>query len=440
MGPACNCPTLRLLSVVGATAVAVACCTHPSMPPSPDQGVAIDAAADVQGADSGPDVSFVTAAHAPYPQVPNNGGPTMSHPQVVLITFSDDPSRAVLEDATRWLVGSSWVATVGAEYGIASASAIMNELGTTAPTTVLSDGDVAAMIAQGIQDQTIFSPTGGDYSNEVYMVAFPANSAEAGSRCTNANGWHNDALLSVALPDAGPVRSVMSFAVVLDCAVSAGGRYTDVEYEEMAISHEFIETATDPQPNALAGANARPGYVIEIPPVGAVSAWAFGWRRESPTCAHSSREDSSRTASWRRGFGRTRPRWRTRVQTRACRAFRARSITTPWSHRPTRKRSTPTRPPAMLAAPQVVAFDLVGFSSAPIGVWERARSHSDRSRSIQPPVTAISPASLGNGGAGQLRVTVPAGTYSPGEYGVVLLVSDQTATDDHVWIGAVYAE
>ena len=61
--------------------------------------------------------AFPTAPHTAYPQLPNHGGPTLPHPQLVTITFANDARASTLESFAQWIVGSRWLAAVGSEYG-----------------------------------------------------------------------------------------------------------------------------------------------------------------------------------------------------------------------------------------------------------------------------------------------------------------------------------
>jgi hypothetical protein len=103
----------------------------------------------------------VTAPHRPQIVLPNRGGPVLRHPALVTITFAGDPRRERLEEHARWIVDSSRLTTVGAEYGVGR--------GTVAGTVVLPDAapaattnaEIEAMLARGIGDGSIPTPPDG---------------------------------------------------------------------------------------------------------------------------------------------------------------------------------------------------------------------------------------------------------------------------------------
>src|SRR5579883_3576492 len=63
--------------------------------------------------DAAPPQTFV-----PLPQVPFQGGPTIAHVKLVTITFAGYPYQQQMQAFGDWIVGSTWLQTVGAEYGV----------------------------------------------------------------------------------------------------------------------------------------------------------------------------------------------------------------------------------------------------------------------------------------------------------------------------------
>ena len=100
-----------LTVLVGALGAA---CAEPLA--SRDGAATTDASTDASTDTS--DDAFQSAAHAPFPQVPNQGGALLRHPRVVTITYADDPHRVDIDSFARWVTTSQWLITVGAEYGI----------------------------------------------------------------------------------------------------------------------------------------------------------------------------------------------------------------------------------------------------------------------------------------------------------------------------------
>src|SRR5689334_2757967 len=70
--------TLGLLAVVAATLAVPACGSSAGAP---------DASVD----------AYPAAPHTAYPQMPDQGGHRLAHPQLVTVTFANDPRSATLE-------------------------------------------------------------------------------------------------------------------------------------------------------------------------------------------------------------------------------------------------------------------------------------------------------------------------------------------------------
>ena len=66
------------------------------------------------------------------------GGPRMAHPGLVLVFYSDDPEVDAVTRYGEWLVASSWLDQVGAEYGVGTGS-ILAVVRKTEPVTTCED-------------------------------------------------------------------------------------------------------------------------------------------------------------------------------------------------------------------------------------------------------------------------------------------------------------
>jgi hypothetical protein len=186
--------------------------------------------------------SFVIAEHGPGAVVPDQGGPRMTHPQLVVITFADDENRAVLEANARWLVTSRWLASTGAEYGIGAGSILGLVERTDAAPDVVTGTEVEAMIATGVADGSLPVPPDGRLDEVLYLIYFPRHTTitdeRFGSSCEAYGGYHYES------PNGG---RPFAFAVIPSCD-AFGAELSSLEFQEETVAHEVFEAATDRLP------------------------------------------------------------------------------------------------------------------------------------------------------------------------------------------------
>ena len=246
----------------GRTAVALAlalldgCGGRPSeppdggVPPAEDAGTADagtaqpDAGADAGGVDAGStdagisdagtgDGGFSPAPHAPFPQIPYQGGPTLSAPRLVPITFAGYPYAAEIAQWSGWIASSSWLATVGADYGVTGATA--------APLVVLDGGaptiqrpeDLAALLAEAFDGGAIPAPA--SLAQPLYVVFFPPDAGIAGV-CQQVFSYH-----AAGRYEGAP----FAFVLDADCPEQVTG-YPETEQIELTAGHEIVESAANP--------------------------------------------------------------------------------------------------------------------------------------------------------------------------------------------------
>lgn len=185
----------------------------------------------------------------PLPQVSDLGGPRMTHPQLVTITFADDTDRAQLEAYSRWIATSRWLGAVGAEYGVGPGAAVaMVERVDNAPDQI-NDREIEALIARGIGDGSLPRAADGDATNTLYVIHFPAHTTIT----TGAGGDNQEVSCRDLLAYHSSARLLgveFAYAAVASCPVPSGLGVNLLELRELATSHELIEAATDPFPGA----------------------------------------------------------------------------------------------------------------------------------------------------------------------------------------------
>jgi hypothetical protein len=220
-------------------------CDAPAMPMPVDAGS--DAFAPPPDAYVAPDAwvePFVIAEHGAGTVVPDLGGARMTHPQLVVITYADDPNRATLEANAAWLVTSAWLTTVGAEYGIGAGSILANVERTDAAPDAITGAEIEALLAAGIADHTLPTPPDGSFDEVLYLLYFPRHTTitddSLGMSCVTYGGYHYEV-------DNG--GHPFAYAVIPSCD-SFQPSLTSLEFEEATVSHEVVEAATDRLPQS----------------------------------------------------------------------------------------------------------------------------------------------------------------------------------------------
>jgi hypothetical protein len=171
---------------------------------------------------------FATASHAPLAPMPQNGGPTFAHVNLVTVSYSDTSHDADIQTFGDWLVKSSYWAAIGMDYGVLAGTHSHVKLPIATPGT-LSNSDIATYVDTAVKAGTLPSPT----AQTVYE--FFLSGAAMADNVPNAIGWH----------DRSPGEH--AFAVVLPGCSSAPADILST-YTFVA-AHELIEAATDPAPN-----------------------------------------------------------------------------------------------------------------------------------------------------------------------------------------------
>ncbi len=246
----------------GLLALSLAACGGPgpssaAPPPSPgDAGLApptIDGGArSASGADgaapTAPDAAGAT--HGPYPAfrpvmpvLQSAGGPVLSAPRPVAITFPGDADADSLEDFVARVGATDYWARVTSQYGIGAATALPPvRLASPAPATTTVD-DIAAWLAASIDAQPPTLPAFD--GNTVYVLFYPSTTSitsDGYATCTDFLGGHNQGTLADGRP--------FPFIIAARCPGAS-----DLASLTRIASHELVEASTDPYPGTA------PGYV-----------------------------------------------------------------------------------------------------------------------------------------------------------------------------------
>lgn len=360
--------------------------------------------------DGGP---FQIGPHAPFPQIPTLGGPTLTAPHLVTVTFdgyADDAQVAAFGD---FLVASSWLSVVGKDYGVGTATHTHVQLGTP-PTGTIADSDVQAFLAAHIADSTLPSATDdGGVSEYVYAIFYPVGvdvtlpaQARGVGVCslgpTGAYHWESQ-------------TPHVAYDVIPTCLYE--GSIETLAQIEMATSHEFIEAVTDPFPETA------PAFVLSdanIP-------WSIGGGEVADVC-------EGEAAVQEDGFSVQ------RVWSNTAAAAEKENPCIP-SPAPFFDASvSETADAASQSVPvtpgQSVSLVVQGFSSEATAPWA-VRAYVVGELSAFNPQPVLGTDTIGNGESTSLKLTVPAGTASQ-RFATVLLESSAGA-ETHSWPVVVYA-
>jgi hypothetical protein len=355
-----------------------------------DAGDAGGAGNDANGVGTGsgsPDASdapsSTSAAHPALPQVPNNGGPILAHPALVTITFAGYPYQADIQAFDAWLVTSSWLEAVGAEYGVGTGTNA-NVVLTDATPAVASTGDIETFLTQKVMSGALPQPQAGT----LYVIYYPPTTVPSGMGCSGAWWGHSTV--------ASPVK--FAYAAIPACPPPAAEGWSQIESIEQDASHEIIESATDPE-YFLA-----PAYAITDPE----NPWHYVGSEVGDLCVAQIVQDGSFFAQ--------------RVWSNQAAA----SGTNPCVPAPAGDEMFDVSPasgtPITLAAGASQTVAVSGWSSSPGTSWVAVGLQYPGFQATLSPTASLSPATFTNGAPGQLTITVPTGTAS-GSRGIVMVES-----------------
>jgi hypothetical protein len=183
------------------------------------------------------------------PQVVNLGGVVLATPKVQLIAYASD-SFASQVDAfiTEFGATNEW-AEQTSEYGVGPFTKLPTILLPGAPPASFDDntGNVTPfeqMIASNVTGTNpAWAPEDG---NTMYIFLLPlgTNISSGGNCCSSFLGYHFEA------PFTAPATGSAPYAVVCHCAAQQGDMFTPLEFVTTTVSHEMVESATDPFPNS----------------------------------------------------------------------------------------------------------------------------------------------------------------------------------------------
>jgi hypothetical protein len=235
-----------LLVSVGFALYACSSASAPSAPaataPATDAGTAVDTMSD-DGGDASAMVIY-PAAHASSPQVVDYGGPVVTSPIIVPVTFGSDPLQAEIDKFVAAFDTTTYWGDVTREYGASPAKAGTPVHLTDVPGATVDDAAIQALLADRLDGTHPEWPAASPQN--VYVLFYPPGTTvtmQGGTSCTDFHGYHYE----VPLKTAGKV----AYAVISRCdTLPELPSATGVDYVAAVSSHEILEAITDPYPSS----------------------------------------------------------------------------------------------------------------------------------------------------------------------------------------------
>jgi|GEM_PF-1691877 len=193
-----------------------------------------------------------TLGHASLPLLTYEGGPLLTAPAIVTVTFPGDPMAAQLETFGETVASSGW--WDGIRAGLCASGGQMCvgdgppgagvEL-STAASMQYTDATLQAWLASAITGGVLPKPDANATSNTVYVLYFPSTTTitfDGVDSCVGFTGYHN------AMPFGS---QQLPYAVAMECGAMPSlvpnvAPLTALQNTTMSASHEIVEAVTDP--------------------------------------------------------------------------------------------------------------------------------------------------------------------------------------------------
>jgi hypothetical protein len=364
---------------------------------------------DDAGSDGGAvDLAGPIGEHEPLPLVPNQGGKTLTALQLVTLTFSTDPNSAQDEAFGDFVVGSTWLKTVSADYGLQSATHLKKMQLTQTVGATVTDAQVQALIAGLLSSGML--PSGDQV---LYLIYYPPGTKvksvfNGADTCANLGGGET---IGGYHWEGKNGTTPFAYAVVPTCANES------LKNIQSSASHELLEAATDPLPSSSTG------WALTDPN----NPWTFLDGEVADFC-----EGYDTTEG---GYTLTRS-WSNTVAQAGTGDPCIPAPATPYYN----VTATPTTVQT-IAAGQSVTFELKAWSSEQVAPWTLSASAltGGLSAGSFSPQLSLDTTTIGAGQSAHLTVTVPAGTASQAS-ALIFVGSSASPSEYNFWPIAVVAQ
>ncbi len=351
------------------------------------------------------DGPFMTAPHAPFPQVPNGGGHTLKHPKLVTITFQGYPHKDEVEAFGDFIVSSRWLETVGADYGIGAGTHVQKVVLTDTPPVQIDDSQIQQFLLGKLADGTLPMPDDPASSDFLYMIYYPQSTTitlQGAQSCQFFGGYHQDM---------GNAQVHAAYAVIPDCG--GGMVLSAIQEITVAASHEFIEAATDAFPQQ------QEAYVLQD----FLNPWSFMPGEVGDLCAFKFTQEGNFAVQ--------------RIWSNTAAAASSEPCIPADPQAPYFNVSPSPAESQGVSAGQSITFQITGWSTKPVPNW--SLQLIETMGDFQPQVQ-LDRQTINNGVTANLTITVPPGT--PQQSGAILLLisASQGEQDFNIWPIAVFVQ
>jgi hypothetical protein len=172
------------------------------------------------------------------PSIVDNGGPKLTSPKLVTVTWASDTSAAVMQDFDEKIGASAYWRETTSEYGIGPAHN-QNVVLSSAPPATWEDAQIDTWVQT--QAQSASSGWPAPDTQTVYVVYLPASvqlTSMGQNACLSYAGYHTDLGTN---PD-------IAYALIPEGCYEGTG-YSLVDNATSSAAHEIVESATDPFSN-----------------------------------------------------------------------------------------------------------------------------------------------------------------------------------------------
>ena len=180
------------------------------------------------------------------PQVVNLGGSFLASPKVQPILYASDSAGSDIMAFLQELASTSYWSQTTGEYGVGPLTILPAIVLTTAAPTTITDAMLESNLAANTSGG--YPAWGAADPGTIYLFVMPPGSIEQdteGACCTDYDGYHYEAVV-------GTGASAVSVPYALSCACPGfdGPSITDLQERTVDMSHEIIESATNPFPDS----------------------------------------------------------------------------------------------------------------------------------------------------------------------------------------------
>jgi hypothetical protein len=171
-----------------------------------------------------------TGGNDQWPLVPYGNGGVIASPNLVFMTYADDPNQSDLEKYGVWIADGGYLPLVAEQYGVGNGTVQFVSLTDEPPTSLsILDNPFPAYLDNHFSSDPNMPPYA---PNNLYVLMLPADWADASLFCEFSAGFH--------MYYSSNAGNTPLYAVIANC------NSEPVTSIEAVISHEIVEAATDP--------------------------------------------------------------------------------------------------------------------------------------------------------------------------------------------------